>query len=59
MGEAMRALGRAIHTLQAAWATTAIDNLNHLPHYYDENFDPGQGRVADEQTLKALALISG
>lgn len=70
MSDAMRNLADAIHTLQdstspahanfaAAWDPTWGQMLNHLPHDYDESFDPGSGSVADEQTLKAWKYFAG
>lgn len=70
MADAMHALSQAMHTLQdstspahanfaSAWAPTMAETINHIPHYYDESFDPGGGSVADELTLKAWQYYTG
>jgi hypothetical protein len=70
ISDAMRNLADAIHTLQdstspahanfaVAWAPTWGQTINHIPHYYDEYFDPGAGSVADELTLQAWQYFTG
>jgi len=70
IADAMHNLAQAIHTLQdsaspahanfaVAWAPTLGQMINHIPHDYDEFFDPGGGSVADELTLAAWHYFKG
>ena len=68
--EAMHYLGRAMHTLQdstspahagfeEAWDDSFLQQLNHLPHYLTENFDPGPCSVLDRATDAVYKYFTG
>ena len=68
--QAMHALGRAMHTLQdstsparanfaEAWPDNLLQMADHVPHNLTEDFDPGAGSLADEQTLNAWKYFTG
>jgi RHS repeat-associated protein len=70
--QALRALSRAMHTLQdssspahydfqPAWEDTTMNRLKELfgGHYWKENFLPGEGSIAYEQTRKAWGYYNG
>lgn len=67
---AMQTLAEAIHTVQdaaspshsdfqEAWPYNFSDLVSNLGHYINEQFDPGQGSVADENTQLVWDVFAG
>ncbi len=70
MSDAMHLLGQAIHTLQdsaspahagfaEAWESTLLQDINHLPHNWTENFYPREGSITYIQTKLAWKYFTG